>query len=90
MATRGGDPPQDRNKEPLVKMMPIKYAPATKFPTKLFPFYLGRLFALQELRGSLSPQGCLSASEAKLKNGLSTVVVLQPACSPTLPDLGRH
>ena len=45
MATRCRDrAPRDRNKEPLPKKMPVKYAPVTKVPTKLSPFYLGGVY----------------------------------------------
>lgn len=63
MATRCRDrAPRDRNKEPLPKKMPVKYAPVTKFPTKLSPFYLGGgLFVFQELCGGISSQNRVSA-----------------------------
>ena len=62
MATRCRDrAPRDRNIEPLLKRMPVKYTPVTKFSTKLSPFYLGDLFVLQELCGGMSSQNRLSA-----------------------------
>ena len=62
MAARCRDrAPRDRNKEPLLKRMPVKYAPVTKVSIKLSPFYLGDLFVLQELCGGISSQNRLSA-----------------------------
>ena len=81
MAARCRDrAPRDRNKEPLLKRMPVKYAPVNKFSTKLSPFYLGGFICIAgALRRYLFSESSKRRCPSPQPTGFGIPYALRPA-----------